>query len=182
MSTKPDTKAVASAIPAVRELLRAAGMDFRIVGGIAVVHHGYERFTEDIDVLIELVPPGLLDALLAAHGFVRSDASRLRHQPSGVQVDLLVAGTSMPRPDSPCYPSPSETQPSPRDPEMIGLGPLLELKLWARRHKDFADVVELLKRVDDSSYIALESSLPASLRPELSQLRRDALEELSFER
>ena len=33
-------------------LLRDAGVVFRIVGGVAVLHHGYARTTEDIDVLV----------------------------------------------------------------------------------------------------------------------------------
>jgi hypothetical protein len=63
----------------------------------------------------------------------------------------------------------------------VDLGGLLELKLLARRHRDLADVVELLKRLDEARYDAIEAAVERSLRPELARLRRDALEELATE-
>ena len=36
----------------LRELLRNAGIEYAICGGIAVAFHGYPRFTKDIDLLI----------------------------------------------------------------------------------------------------------------------------------
>ena len=36
----------------VRALLEDAGVAFKFVGGVAVVHHGYARTTEDVDVLV----------------------------------------------------------------------------------------------------------------------------------
>jgi hypothetical protein len=58
----------------------------------------------------------------------------------------------------------------------------LDLKLCAHRHQDVADIVALLKLIDDSAYVELESRIPAVRRSELANPRRDALEELTFER
>jgi hypothetical protein len=80
------------ALPEVRRLLVDAGVAFRIVGGVAVVHHGYARTTEDVDVLVEADGLSRLDAALEAHGFERAAARRLQHVASGVRVDVLVAG------------------------------------------------------------------------------------------
>jgi sirohydrochlorin ferrochelatase len=55
---------------------------------------------------------------------------------------------------------------------------LLTLKLRAARHRDLADVVELLKLRSDAEYIEIACQVPASLRPALARLRDDALEEL----
>jgi hypothetical protein len=36
--------------------LEATGVRYVIVGGVAVNLHGYQRFTKDVDIVIELVP------------------------------------------------------------------------------------------------------------------------------
>jgi hypothetical protein len=56
----------------------------------------------------------------------------------------------------------------------------VSLKLRAARHQDQADVVALLKLLDDVAFTHLEAALALELRPALSILRRDALEELSW--
>jgi hypothetical protein len=169
------------ALGELRALLKDAGVDFRIVGGVAVVHHGYLRTTEDVDVLVAAGARPRIDAQLAAHGFEQASASRLRHVASGVRVDLLVAGEPLPR-GAGVYPSPESLGTSPRDAAVVSLGGLVTLKLAARRHRDLADVVELLKRLDEAHYLEVEASVDRSLRPELAQLRRDALDELGHER
>jgi len=174
---KPSVGQVDVALPALRALLRDAGASFKLVGGVAVVHHGYLRTTEDIDVLVDAASPGKLAAAAAAHGFTAVTRTRLRHAASGVVVDLLVAGEAMPRRGAPSYPSPGDLAASPDDPDFVALGPLCELKIRAHRHQDLADVVELLQRLDEGPYIELEAAMHPELRPELAGLRRDALEE-----
>jgi len=171
---------VGEGLAALRRLLAAAGVDGALVGGVAVIHHGYVRATVDLDLLLERADLGRLEPHLAAHGFARTQERRLRHVASGVDVDLLFAGESRPRPGSPPYPRPSELARSERENDVVALPALVELKLVARRHQDLADVVELLKRLDASAYLALEAEVNAELRAELFRLRRDALEELSF--
>jgi hypothetical protein len=50
----PDLPQVDGALGAVRALLEDAGAKFKIVAGVAVVHHGYARTTVDVDVLLGL--------------------------------------------------------------------------------------------------------------------------------
>lgn len=50
---------------AVVRALNDAGVRFIVVGGIAVVTHGYGRFTEDIDLVIQLAP-GVIRKAFAA--------------------------------------------------------------------------------------------------------------------
>jgi hypothetical protein len=176
-----ETPSVDEALPAVRRLFEEAGILYKLVGGIAVVHHGYARMTEDIDVLVDGARLDGLVAHLAAHDFARESPTRLRHLPTGVRVDLLIAGTSMPRPGSPPYPSPDALPSSDADAAFVGLAPLLQLKLRAHRHQDLADVVALLQRVDDARYLELEAQTPRELRERLGELRRDALEELALQ-
>lgn len=162
-------------------MLEAAGIPFKIVGGLAVVHHGYARTTEDIDLLVEAGSSEALDARLASHGFTRETPHRLRHRATGVAVHLLVAGEPMPRPGAPPYPGPESLPSSPGDPAVVGLAGLVRLKLLADRHQDRADVVALVKPLDERVYLDLESALePAELRTHLAELRRDALDEASW--
>ena len=177
-----ETPAIDDALPALRALLADAGARYKLVGGVAVVHHGYARMTDDIDVLVDPASLPAIDARSSAYGFTRASGSRLVHGRTGVRVDLLVAGAPGPRPGDPPYPAPDGVAASPRDAAVVDLGPLLEMKLRARRHQDLADVVALLKIVDDGRYVALEAEMPVDLRPALARLRDDALEELALDR
>jgi hypothetical protein len=47
------------------EALNATGVRYVVVGGIAVNLHGHQRFTKDVDVVIELVPDQTTRALEA---------------------------------------------------------------------------------------------------------------------
>lgn len=175
----PDLPPVDVALGEVRALLEDAGVSFKFVGGVAVVHHGYARTTEDVGVLLESDGPARLRPSLASHGFEGVGEFRLRHLSTGVLVDLLVAGSPMPRAGSGLYPSPGALQASTRDARVVGLAGLFGLKLRARRHRDLADIVELLKGLDEIRYTEVESAVEPDLRPALAGLRRDALEELA---
>jgi hypothetical protein len=180
-SMAPDLPPVDQALPATRELLASAGVPFKVVGGLAVIHHGYARTTEDIDLLIEAGSQERLDARLAPCGFARETPDRLRHRATGVAVHLLIAGEPMPRPGGPPYPSPDSLRSSPEDAAVVSLDALVRLKLLAGRHQDRADVVALLRSLDERVYRDLEAALePVELRQRLLELRRDALEEASW--
>lgn len=181
MSVKPDAPAVELAWPALRQLLHDAGIPFRLAGGLAVAHHGYLRTTEDIDILMDLESQPRLDPLVEAGQLRREADNRLRHSATGTRIDLLLGGAPMPRPGAPRYPRLADTIASKRDPDVLGLPSLVELKLHAHRHQDLADVVALLKPLDDAAFLALEAATTPELRAELGTLRADALEELSFE-
>lgn len=174
---KPDVPAIDDALPALRRLLAAAGIGYRLVGGVAVVHHGYVRATEDLDVLVPADALDALDAACGAHDFERTASRRLTHRPTGVRVDLLVAGDPIPR-GGDVYPDPATLDASDAAPDVVGLAGLARLKLMGRRHQDDADLVALLSRLDEGAYLALEGATPAHLRSRLAALRADALDEL----
>jgi hypothetical protein len=178
---KPDLPEVARALSAVRALFAEAGVPYRIVGGIAVVHHGYERTTKDVDVIVSREYLPRLEPLLAAHGFSRPKPNRLLHGESGALIDLLFAGDPIPRSSTGTFPRPEDLDASTREPDIVALGPLLALKLESGRRQDEADIVALLKPMSDGPYWQLEAEMPAHLRPRLAELRRDAEEERSWE-
>ena len=102
-------------------------------------------------------------------------------QSAGVTVDVLVEGVPMARRGAPNFPSPRSLAASPGDPRIVALAPLFELKLYARRLQDLADVAELLKPLSDVAYTEVEAAIDPSLRAELYRLRREALDELAME-
>jgi hypothetical protein len=180
-SMDPDLPPVDQALPAVQEMMHSAGVGFKLVGGLDVIHHGYARITEDIDVLVQAGSQESIDARLEPCGFVRETPHRLRHRATGVAVHLPVAGEPMPRSGSPPSPSPESLASSPEDHAVVGLAALVRLKLLDDRHQDRADVVALLKSLDERAYLDLEAALePTEFRRRLAELRRDALEEASW--
>jgi hypothetical protein len=50
----------ARALATLQALSRKEGISMAIVGGLAAIHHGYQRFTKDIDVVVQ---SGHLDIL-----------------------------------------------------------------------------------------------------------------------
>ena len=46
-----------SSLDEIARALSEADVPFLIVGGIAVIHHGYGRLTQDVDMVIKLDPP-----------------------------------------------------------------------------------------------------------------------------
>lgn len=180
---KPDLPRIDEALPAVRALLRDAGVPFKIVGGLAVIHHGYERYTRDVDVLVPRDGMATVEGFLEAHGFSKVSERRLRHDATGVFVDMLPEGAQLRglRP-APPLPSPNDVSGSASDAEVVALPALLEFKLDAGRLQDLADVVQLLKKVDETNYVYVEAAVRSEHRPELAGLRDQALQELEWDR
>src|SRR5579862_6113553 len=49
-------------------VLQKTGVRYVVVGGVAVNLHGYQRFTKDVGLVIDLVPDRALKALQALEG------------------------------------------------------------------------------------------------------------------
>jgi hypothetical protein len=71
----------------------------------------------------------------------------------------------MPRAGSGTYPSPDSLSGSARDLSVVSLAGLLELKMRAGRHRDVADAVELLKRLDEAHYSRPKDRCPPNSAP-----------------
>ena len=125
----------------VDRILREAGITFAVAGGFAVIEHGYERFTKDVDLLV------LTSDLLRAMDVLRDAdfsghrtplGARMRDECTGVQVDLL--GTAFDGDERAI-----RQAGKPRRLTVIPVEHLVLMKLEAGRMKDEADIVELLK-------------------------------------
>ncbi|HSE18410.1 MAG TPA: hypothetical protein VLB46_15260 [Pyrinomonadaceae bacterium] len=135
--------------------LNERGIDYLVIGAVALLAHGYPRFTEDIDLVMtaeglqkfheELVGLGYTPAFPGAR-------KRLRSTTDNVSIEVMTTGEypgdGKPKPVS--MPAPAEASTEIDGIKFVTLEKLIELKLAsgisaADRLKDLADVQELIK-------------------------------------
>jgi hypothetical protein len=163
--------------------LEKAGISYAIVGGMAVNAHRYRRTTGDVDFLMN------------ARGFaefrrrftdktypgVRGRPLRFRDRLSGVTIDILVTGLfpGSGKPGPIAYPDPEEVSETIDRFQVVDLRTLIELKLAARRYRDFGDVVELIRfnDLDESFGRRLHASVRGDYIECLEEKRREDLYE-----
>lgn len=131
------------------------GIDYMVIGAVALLAHGYPRFTEDIDLVMtaeglerfheELVGLGYAPAFQGAK-------KRLRSTTDGVSIEVMTTGEypgdGRPKPVS--MPTPADASTEIDGIRFVTLEKLIELKLASgisapHRLKDLADVQELVK-------------------------------------
>lgn len=135
--------------------LEQRGIDYMIIGAIALLAHGYPRFTEDIDLVMTSEDlQKFHDELI---GLVYTPAfsgakKRLRSTTDGVPIEVMTTGEfpgdGKPKPVR--MPRPSEASIEIDGIKFATLEKLIELKLASGisasdRLKDLADVQELIK-------------------------------------
>lgn len=126
----------------VGAILREAGIPFAVAGGFAVIEHGYERFTKDVDLLVYAGDLNRAMKALRAAGFRGGRTpigARMRDERTNVDVDLL--GSAFEGDERALAHSGSARRLLP----VIPVAHLILMKLETGRSKDDADVVELLK-------------------------------------
>jgi hypothetical protein len=135
--------------------LKQHGIDYMVIGAVALMAHGYPRFTEVVDLVLttegletfhrELIGLGYRPAFPGA-------GKRLRSTSDNVSVEVIVAGEypgdGKPKPVS--FPVPSDASIEIDGVQVVTLEKLIELKLASGmtapdRLKDLADVQELIK-------------------------------------
>jgi hypothetical protein len=131
------------------------GIDYMVIGAVALLAHGYPRFTEDIDLVMtaeglekfheELIGLGYAPAFPGAR-------KRLRSTRDGVTIEVMTTGEypgdGKPKPVS--MPVPADASTEIDGIRFVTLEKLIELKLASGisapdRLKDLADVQELIK-------------------------------------
>lgn len=122
------------------------GIDYMVIGAVALLAHGYPRFTEDIDLV--MTRDGLEKFAPAFPGARK----RLRSTVDGVSIEVMTSGEypgdGRPKPVS--MPVPAEASTEIDGVKFVSLEKLIELKLASGisapdRLKDLADVQELIK-------------------------------------
>jgi hypothetical protein len=157
--------------------LKALGIPYAVVGGMALFRHGLRRFTEEVTVLVTKQDLKKIHSKLSGLGNlpVHRQSKNLRDTESAVRIEFLTTGD---------YPGDGKKKPvafpDPRDVafeadgiDYITLPKLVELKLAsgmtnAGRLKDLADVQELIKVL----------KLPPDFADQLDPYVRDKFAEL----
>ncbi len=135
--------------------LKGQGIDYMVIGAVALLAHGYPRFTEDIDLV--MTPEGLetFHQNLVGLGYLpafQGARKKLRSTRDGVSIEVLTSGDypgdGQPKPVS--FPVPADASTDIDGVRIITLEKLVELKLASGmtapdRLKDLADVQELIK-------------------------------------
>jgi hypothetical protein len=168
-----DPAALRDVVRDLRRVVRSIkGAYVVIICGLAVQELGYERYTKDVDAVVDSGHYGQVLAKLREGGYELTTQFFLKHRLTGAKLDLLREGTKM-KDSRELLPHPRELGPN------LGFATLpavIRLKLEAHRRQDLADVVELLKaRPQDPG--ALAGQLPEHLRAELLELAEEARRE-----
>jgi hypothetical protein len=135
--------------------LRRQGIDYMVIGAVALLTYGYPRFTEDIDLV--LTPAGLeaFHQNLVGLGYLPAFPGvrkKLRSTREGVSIEIITSGgypgDGRPKPIS--FPVPADASIEVQGVRVVTLEKLVELKLASGmtapdRLKDLADVQELIK-------------------------------------
>ncbi len=152
----------------ITEILREADLDGAIIGGVAVVLHGYVRTTVDVDVFSRSAIPDVA-AALRSDGF-RPQRSSTEFRKNGVPVHVLTAKQV-------------RTAPADfveiEDVQTVSLPDLIAMKLSSGtrdmlRAIDLADVIGLIRTQGLTP--AFASKLPRAVRPDFRKLARAVAE------
>jgi hypothetical protein len=137
----------AKALATLRTLSRKEGIPLAIVGGLAAIHHGYERFTKDIDIVVRSDNLEILTRVAPHYGIKviwKDPHGWHKLQCESVNVDVVPEGRK-PRKDAPCaIPSPDQLGVR-RGAGYARLAGWMETKLGSYRVQDRADVVQVMK-------------------------------------
>ncbi len=179
---------IASTLEFLRTTLGREGIPFGLIGALALRHHGYERFTEDIDILT--TPEGLdrIHEAIVGRGILPRGPGlrkKLRQTQFKVNIDVVISGEHAGSKESPTvFPLPDSEAFSERDGlRVVTLEKLVELKIasgvWGHRQKDLGDVQEIIHANGLSESFA--EKLPPLLRPKFLELLEHSRRELDLE-
>jgi hypothetical protein len=158
--------------------LGEAGLEYAVIGGMALVAHGYRRFTEDVDLLMTPETLQRFKERFLGLGYVPAftGASKsFRDANTGVKIEVVTTGEypgdGKPKPVS--FPDPATSRQEREGLWVITLEKLIELKLASGlsasgRLRDLSDVQELIATLDLP--LALAGQLDESVRPEYRRL------------
>jgi hypothetical protein len=135
--------------------LKEHGIDYVVIGAVALFAHGYPRLTEDIDLVFTAEGLNKFHEQLIGLGYAPAfpgARKRLRSTRDGVRIDVVSSGEypgdGKPKPVR--FPNPSEASVEIDGVRFATLEKLIELKLASGmtapdRLKDLADVQEMIK-------------------------------------
>ena len=178
------TDRVHQAMRTVSAIFERHQVAYAIAGGMAVNAHRYVRTTDDVDFLVATESMPRIRELVAqgVFGAVPGRPRRFVDPATGVNFDVLVTGM-FPGNGDPgpiAFPDPASVTQLVNQLPVVNLKTLVELKLAAGRHKNFADVVDLIRANDlDESF---RSELHPSVHPDFIECLEEKGREDEYER
>ncbi len=159
--------------------LERAKIPYVVAGGMAVYLHGYRRTTDDVDVLV--TREGLAEFRRRyVPRYYRANPNRERRlidRADDVIIDFLVTGLfpGSGKPGPIAFPDPEKVVEVLNKTRVLDLATLIQLKLAARRHQDFADVVALIRarNLDEAFLERLDRSVHRDFIECLDEKRRE---------
>jgi len=162
----------------LKDRLTRAGIDYAVIGGMALTIHGYVRATQDVDLLMTAEGLEAFRSSLVGRGFVPAftGATKMfKDAATGVSVEIITSG-EFPgdgKPKSVSFPDPALAAVELDGIRVVRLTTLVELKLSSGltapdRLKDLADVQELIRTLGLPESLAQE--IDESVRPEYLKL------------
>jgi hypothetical protein len=164
----------------LKDRLTKAGIDYAVIGGMALTIHGYIRATQDVDLLMTVEGLDTFRSSLVGRGFVPAFAGAtkmFKDATTGVAIEIITAG-EFPgdgKPKSVSFPEPAIVSVELEGIKVVRLTTLIELKLASGltapdRLKDLADVQELIRTLNLPESLAGE--IDESVRSEYLKLHR----------
>ena len=151
-----ETSAAHKALRKIAARLSELGIDYAVVGAMAMFRHGYRRFTEDVDLLVTREGLEEIHRRLEGLGYRPpfQNSKHLRDTEHGVKIEFLVTGDfpgdGKPKPVA--FPDPAAVAEKIGGIPCLSLSSLVELKLASGmtnvgRTKDLGDVTEMIKEL-----------------------------------
>lgn len=151
-----DKGGVQDAVRRIATRLDELGIPYAIVGGMALFAHGFRRFTEDVDVLVNRDDLQTIHDNLEGRGYLApfANSKNLRDAELGVRIEFLLSGgypgDGKPKPVA--FPSPSEVAVQIDGRSYLSLPKLVELKLASgmtgpHRGRDLVDIQQLIEAI-----------------------------------
>ena len=143
----------------IHHLLSQEGIDFAIIGGLALGAHGVQRFTNDIDILIDGTDRLRLKQLMLKSGFhIFAESTEIIQFSGDIAVDVLCAN----RPISLSMLSDAKLYPA-LNIKVVGPEQIIGLKIQAycndpkRIFRDKADIAALIEKNQNLDWIKIKA-------------------------
>ena len=149
---------VYEALRRITHRLQTEGIEYAVIGGMALAAHGYERFTSDVDLLTTREGLDAIHQKLIGRGYTASFSGArksIRDTQAGVTIEFITAGEfpgdGKPKPVA--FPDPQTASVELEGYSVIALSKLIELKLSSglsapHRQRDLVDVQDLIKALE----------------------------------
>jgi hypothetical protein len=166
------SSAVHKTLQRLAERLGELNVDYVIAGGMCLYRHGFQRFTQDVDVIVTREGLARIHEELEGRGYVKPFAAskNLRDADTGVRIDFIISGQypGEGKPGPIAFPVPNTVAKEIDGIRYVDIVPFIELKLAsgqaAHRGRDLDDVQSLIQA----------RSLPRDLAEQLDPTVRDA--------